>query len=310
MCHDIDVCRGKPLGLQLVYDLTVDAQEIYSGNTSSWRAHFQGAWKFLIDQQDLLPWATSVFAESSTQSLCLIKIISDTSSLNDEWGSFEYDAVLDQEKLVASISSSSLFGFTIGATGTLMNCIADIRRLAYELQTGISDQSIDDGAHDILVRLDQCHESLINNVFSESDSEASKNGKMALYHLNAFIAATYIYLYETLFDLPPNQVKEYVARVFYNIQAFFALGDGNFSLWPAFIAATAAYDPADMKAAKTWLRSASQVGIGNRVKVRAVIEEVWRVRETSSVDTGQGVGHIKVDWRDVMRKLDLDILLV
>ena len=192
----------------------------------------------------------------------------------------------------------------------LMTCIADIRRLAYELKTGISSQSVDNAAHNLLVRLEHCREMAANNAQFEPDSENSKNSKMALYHLHSFIAATYIYLYETLFHLPPSHVRQYVAEVFHNIQAFFGLGNGNFSLWPAFIAATAAYLPADVEAAKSWLRSASQVGIGNRIKVQAVIEEVWRLRQITSVESALDLGSIIVDWRDVMHKLDLDILLV
>ena len=263
-----------------------------------------------MGQQDLLPWATSIFAESSTQSLCLIKIISDTSSVDEEPLTFDCAVAFDQKRLLSSISSSSLFGFTIGATGMLMTCIADIRRLAYELKTGVSSQSIDNTAHSLLVRLEHCREIAANNAPSESDAENSKNRKMGLYHLHAFIAATYIYLYEILFDLPPSRVRQYVAEVFHNIQAFFGLGNGNFSLWPAFIAATAAYLPADVEAAKSWLRSASQVGIGNRIKVQAVIEEVWRLRQITSAKSGLDPGSTIVDWRDVMYKLDLDILLV
>lgn len=191
-----------------------------------------------------------------------------------------------------------------------MTCIADIRRLAYEVKSGILIQSLDDGAHDLLVRLEQCREASANSPGPQADSERSKNNTMALYHLNAFIAATYIYLYQTLFSSPPGHVQQYVAEVFHNIQAFFALGDGNFSLWPAFIAATAAFEPDDVKAAKIWMKSASQVGIGNRIQVMAVIEEVWHLREIAAVGTGENLGSIIVDWRDVMQKLDCDILLV
>jgi hypothetical protein len=263
-----------------------------------------------MEQQSLLPWTTSIFAESTIQSLCIIKIVSDTSRVDEEPGSFDYVAASEQEKLMSTISSSSLFGFTIGASGMLIKCIADIRRLVYEFKTGISIQYIDDAAHELLLRLDRCREISAKRPLSESDSNNFKNSKMALYHLNAFIAATYIYLYQALFDVPPSHVRRYVEEVFHNIQAFFALGNGNFSLWPAFIAAAASCEPDDVAAAKEWLRSASNFGIGNRVKVQAAIEEIWRLREVISGQTNQDLGSIIVDWRDVMQKLGLDIPLV
>ena len=62
--------------------------------------------------------------------------------------------------------------------------------------------------------------------------------------------------------------------------------------------------------AKKWLDFARSVGMDNRFKVKAIVEEVWRLGENLSKETGTNSGDISVDWRDVMVDLDFDILLV
>lgn len=281
--------------------LTLMFVEIYSGTSGSWRAHFDGAWKFL-EQQQTQPWNESTFAESTTQSLCLIRIISQT-SISDHDSTARFESA--QDILLSTVSKGDSFGFTIGAVKTLMTCIADIRKLSQQLRFD-SSLSIDDGANDIFARLNQCRRMTID----DGTPETSKHRMMARYHLNAFIAATHIYLYQTLFSQPPSYVRPYVIEVFHNIQAFFAIDDGNFSLWPAFIGAVSAYESSDIAAAKVWLERASKVGMGNRLKVKKLIEEVWRLRTARLHETGQELGSINVDWREVMVSMGLDILLV
>lgn len=129
--------------------------QIYGVNSKSWRAHFDGAWNFLKAQQAVQPWATPTFADSSTQSLCVIKIVAGTSmklaALNLDDGDDKA-----QETVINSIPASSSFRFTIGAKGLLMPCISDIRRLAGGAKPGTVTDSIRDSANDILSRLDEC----------------------------------------------------------------------------------------------------------------------------------------------------------
>jgi hypothetical protein len=195
--------------------LTLMFVEIYSGTSKSWRAHFDGAWEFLEEQQSQ-SWNDSALAESSIQSLCVIRIINETSRPADD-SKISVDSA--QDMLLSSVSRGESFGFTIGDVGSLMTCIADIRNLSLQLRFGTS-LSVDDATSDLLTRLGQCRKTAISDGTS-TGSETSKYKMMARDHLNAFIAATYIYLYQTLFDLPPSYVRSYVVEVFHNIQAFF-----------------------------------------------------------------------------------------
>jgi hypothetical protein len=195
-----------------------------------------------------------------------------------------------------------------------MTCIMDIRKLASDIEEEGDVDIIDDAVTDLYSRLEACRESQADGLTTnEIDGVAFSNeDTVAGYHLNAFIAATHIYLHRTIFDLPPSSeiIKGYVGEVFENVESFLKAGGGNFSLWPAFIAAVEANEAKHMDAARKWLDFATSVGMGNRLKVKAIVEEVWRLRETLSKATGTNCGDISVDWRDIMVDLDLDILLV
>jgi hypothetical protein len=195
-----------------------------------------------------------------------------------------------------------------------MTCIMDIGKLTSDIEEEGDVDVIDDTVNDLYSRLEACRESLVKGfTTNELDGVAfSKDDRIAWYHLNAFIAAAHIYLHRTIFDLPPSSdiIKNYVAEVFENVESFLKAGGGNFSLWPAFIAAVEANEAHHIDAAKKWLEFATSVGMGNRFKVKAIVEEVWNLREILSKETGISSGDISVDWRDVMVDLDLDILLV
>lgn len=242
--------------------------------------------------------------------MCLIRIIDDTSRIDEEPTTLCHASMLEQARLLSSISGSSLFGFTIGANNLLISCIADINRLRHEKQLGLETLCIKNAYHDLLMRLDQCRQTSIDAASNQSNCYNSKKNSISVYHSNAFIAATYIYLNQALLDGPPSYTAKYIEEVFYNIRAFFSLGNGNLSLWPAFIASTAAYEPADIEAAREWLKMASGVGIGNRIEIQTVIEEVWRLREVKSIQTGEDAGSIAIDWRYVIRDLGFDIPLI
>lgn len=195
-----------------------------------------------------------------------------------------------------------------------MGCVADIRRLAYKVKGGNQVEGLDEAVANLCCRLQECQRMSDNESVNPTDSLKSiQSGQQATpsqYHLKAFIAATHIYLYQSIFDLPPRILRPYVAEVFQSIELFYLSGGGNLSLWPAFIAALEAYEEPEVSAAKSWLQTATSVGIGSRHKAKAVIERVWNMRAVTSKSTGQDVGFIVVNWQQAMIDLDMDILLV
>jgi hypothetical protein len=99
-----------------------------------------------------------------------------------------------------------------------------------------------------------------------------------------------------------------VELVFSNTQAFYSEDRGNFSLWPAFIAAVEAYTESDIGSAKEWLEQSSHFGLGNRRKIKHIVEYVWRRRDRMHLERNMDKGLVAIDWREI--GLDTDILLV
>jgi hypothetical protein len=192
------------------------------------------------------------------------------------------------------------------ATGFVMSCISDIKRRSWQLKYD-NTTSFTDTANDLFARLEKCRNLTLQQVNVEDLYCFSKHKLMAFYHLNAFIAATYIYLYQTLFDLPPKKLSSYVSEVFYNVQSFNALDNGNCCLWPAFIAALASFEEEDVALARSWLDRVSNSEMGQRMNVRCLVEEVWRVRATTAAETGRELGSTNVDIGEVMEVLAMVI---
>lgn len=117
-------------------------------------------------------------------------------------------------------------------------------------------------------------------------------------------------MHQVLFHATPRQMKVYVREVFENVHKYFEMKGGNITVWPVFLAAVEACDDQDVTAAQHWLLEATQVGMGNRKQAEIVIKEVWRRRQAIACETGIALADIRVDWREAMRDLDIDILLV
>lgn len=188
---------------------------------------------------------------------------------------------------------------TLDVTKSLMRCISDIKHVTSILRTGREYGRTEDSIADLFRRL-----TVIKDV------EESAELIPLRYHSMAFKAATLIYLYRSIFNLPPCSLQLYVSQVFSNLQAFQEIGGGVLSVWPAFIAAVEVYKDEYFVLARKWLDAAAGVGMGNRMNIRSVVEAVWEIRETTMMKTGLPKGNIVVDWRDTMRDLDLDILLI
>lgn len=223
----------------------------------------------------------------------------------------------------ASISSTPQFGFTIGAQKSLLECISAIATVSQQMRSdppASTQFDADRAVSHVLACLGLLqaqandgppfHPDIDLALSTEPDQPAPHVQNVARYQLNAFIYATYIYLYRSLMDVPPKRVATYVSLTFQNISAFCAQSSGNFSLWPAFIAAVEAYTEENMASAREWLQGSIHFGLGNRLPVKRIIEEVWQRRENAHFESTIDKGLITVDWRDVVRDLRVDILLV
>ncbi|KPM38575.1 hypothetical protein AK830_g7980 [Neonectria ditissima] len=304
--------------------MTLMFAELYSGPFGSWRHHFEGAWTWLKRHCSSEPWKSTDLVCISLQSLNIIKIIGDTSKSRLVPPPREAPEATESA-VVAPILSTSEFGFTIGAPRDILDCIARITDFRNKPDAERLEDEVNELLQDVLTRLnvhrgpeDVHHIPNTQSHASHSEdhsavleaSSCQKSPLEAPNQVGAFVNATYIYLYRSLLRVPPMTVRSYVKKTFSHVSAYFAISNGNFSIWPAFIAAVEAYLDEDLAAAKEWLDGATSFGIGSRDSMRRVVEEVWNLREEMCKASGMEMGLIVVDWRSVMQELDCDLLLV
>lgn len=197
----------------------------------------------------------------------------------------------------------------------MLECIHRITKFSKDRQCANTDEDINPVLQEVLQCLNVSlqEETKTLDTMTEFQSASASSELIApeqTFQRTAFIYATYIYLYRTLLDVPPHVVKKYVAKTFENVMQYFEKGGANFSIWPAFIAAVEAYEEEDKTQAGLWLDWATSFGLGSRILVRKVVEEVWRRREEIAEDQGISLGTVIVDWRKIMYELGCDVLLV
>ncbi|OGM39530.1 hypothetical protein ABOM_011912 [Aspergillus bombycis] len=343
--NDSIQASGRDFDSTLAAIMTLMMAEVYSGNSSKWKHHLQGAWAFLLGSNCKEPWNESDFACFSTQSLLIVKIIgatcmtdshtptlmlppsnastSITAARPKEAGPAVSSSLHSDLAFASLISWTPQFGFTIGAQRLILECISTITTVSQQMRSDASPRAhimADRTVSQVLACLNllqaEALDSSGGNIELGPNSKVNapvpklKSEELARYQLHAFVYATYIYLYRALLDVPPKRVAAYVSLTFDNITAFAAQSSGNFSLWPAFIAAVEAYTVGDLESSCRWLEQSTHFGLGNRLAVRSIIEEVWQRRDALCGESGIDPGLAAVDWRDVARDLGVDVLLV
>lgn len=75
------------------------------------------------------------------------------------------------------------------------------------------------------------------------------------------------------------------------------------------MAAVEVYLPEHQRQVREWMDRADAIGVPSRKNVRRLVLEIWRTREHVAGDAGIEEGEIVVDWRVVMDRLGMDVLL-
>jgi len=291
--------------------LTMLFVEAFHGNTNKWRTHFNGAWDFLRNQNNLEQWTTSELAWSTTQSFCLLKIIIDTSFLDSHYKAKRAEDDIIEQSLLSSVSSNSAFGFTMCVSRSVLLCISDITKIANQIRSGRTPAAMEAVAESMCRRLEECRTAIIvpeGDAIDDRVRNWHNRHRMAQHHLWASIAGAYIYMYRSWFNRLPCDIADYTTEVLSNMASFIDLGDGIVLLWPLFIAAVETYETKDILTVRRVMNNQLQLGLQNRVQVNALLEEIWRLRHQVAQETDTDIGKISLDWRHVTQSLGMDVL--
>jgi hypothetical protein len=213
------------------------------------------------------------------------------------------------------------FGFTIGGTARLIKSIYQIRLLEAQM-AAISCRGAEELSKDMINQVENIIQQLQIplddevEVFMEQQKEPTNfmvlpgTRNLVSLHLNLFNGAVMIYLLRMVLCLPPSAVAEYVWEVLTDTMAFTDMHGGNVSVWPVFVAAVEAYTPESQALARRFLIYSEKLGVGNRDDLHRVIHQVWAEREELATRRQCDPGDVNVDWREIMKRLDIDILLL
>jgi hypothetical protein len=202
--------------------LTLVMVEVYSGNTSKWGQHLQGARTLLQTAHDQSQ--KTHIIQTSVQSMHIIDVIGQTSRRCTS-------NIMESLINWAGVAPLLEVGFTIGAPKEIMQCISRITALGHAIIGGSLVDSVIQELQSIIEQLDkyQANRSVEHYVLMQ-------------YQTSAFITATKIYLHRVIFNAPPKSVRPLVSATLDQVSKFRSENnDQNFSIWLAFIAAVEAY---------------------------------------------------------------------
>lgn len=275
--------------------------EVYRGSVE-WKQHYDGAWA-LITKHVLSSFHPSDnVGLASLRSFTVIQVLRETSVVTPAQRNSVLGCIApERQRIREIIEDTSGFGSTIGADPGILNCISRIAAINGHSLGDHSSQDKDVFISDILACLHR-HRRALETELGASEELICQKG--------AFIHATYVFFYRLVFDVTPQFVRSHVSRTFECVSRFLSNSNGNFSFWPAFVAAAEAYAEDDMEAARVWLSKSVSVGLGSRTSASIVLEEVWRRREELASYTGLDAGAVTVDWRTVMQDLGGEVLLI
>lgn len=293
------------------------AEHVFRSNSRGWRTHFRGAIGFVSQFLAKQPWMLSHDAWVITQNFALSSVIAMTVGSADEKSS---DHIGEIHHILGDVMSGPSFGYTIGGTARLFRMIYKTRQLEEQLAITGYRRGVHELSNDTLIQVEdiirQLETPLDDDVEVYIQQQKRNNAQVVpqarrqvKLHLQLFNGAVIIYLFCTVLQYPPSAVASYVSDVLTNVMAFVELHNSNVSIWPVFIAAAEAYTPESLALARR-CNSFSGKFAGNRKDIGLLLCEVWAERERLATVRHCDLGEVSVKWRDVMKRLNLDILFL
>ncbi|KEF62692.1 uncharacterized protein A1O9_00665 [Exophiala aquamarina CBS 119918] len=292
--------------------------DLVQGTSKTWRYHLSAGWDFVQQHRASCKWAGSDDAWYVTQSFYLLRIESETSLMWHDGADLLEERVSPSEDAVSleKLSNYPLFGRTIGASSSILSYLSEINHLSRHMMKS----NFEDYDDSTLLNFERMFIFESNAEFLDPEGQESledhsqrpsyNEQKAQEMHLRAFEAAAVIYYHQVAEDATPKYLAPYVHAVLHYVFIFLKHCGGNYTLWPVFIAGVEAYEDCDMEKFSDLFENATSMGMRNRKKARQVMEAVWSTRSSITAQTGQNPGEVRVNWTQVMRGLDIDILLV
>lgn len=308
-------------GLAALLTITL-VEHVFRGKPDkprNWRTHFQGAMVFVTQYLTQQPWMSSPDAWVVTQNFVLSMVLAHTAGRRSL---STMDSIANLYSVFSGVTRRTDFGYTIGGTARLIETIYKIRLLEEQILSAGCTNGIQAMNEDMLLQVEEISAKLRVPIDEEieafmhhgdpDDMVASTRTRMLIkLHFRLFNNAVIIYFSRTVLQYPPAAVAEYVWEVLTDTMAFGELQDAaTVSLWPVFVAAAEACSPEAQELANNYMVRSEKLGAGNRQEAQRIVHQVWADREQLAAEWHCDPSQVCLDWRDVMRRLDWDVLLL
>jgi len=290
--------------------LSLVMAEVYEGSSMEWRYHLKVAWHFTISLLDEHPWSDSEMAWLAAQSLCLLRLRTEVCGLALGISCNTHSWTGQDKALLDSVSERGDLGFTTGASPEVVACLEACNNLIQVIRGGVKPAS-----H----HLNQVVQ-LTERLLVEAGQASSSSGSLSSIHNSIFALGVVLYLHRQTIEPTPAQLSRYTAALLLAVEHFMTRSHrATVSVWPVFMAAVESYRQTDLKIAQSWLDGLACSGIGNRTDIIRVVQAVWEERSriaaegyelNNHISLEEALANVIVDWRTVMRAMNLDLLLV
>lgn len=160
------------------------------------------------------------------------------------------------------------------------------------------------------------YEELVNQLYNRIheycyQQDPSDSAVVGL-HCRIFQLGVLIYFHRAIFNSVPLVMATYVNELLGKVKSYQNLGGGYVAAWPVFVAAAEVYKQEHMALVHEWLDEGDRMGVANRRDIRALIQSIWdrRMAIYEQGHTEQSLGEIIVDWREITRQRNPNILIV
>ncbi|KAK5065088.1 hypothetical protein LTR84_000924 [Exophiala bonariae] len=317
----IDPSKDYTTVLAALYTVIL-AEHVFQGTRSGWHDHIRGAKGFVSQFLSQQPWKHSREAYTITQNFGLAVVISSTSDTRRPLR-VENDEVGELENMLNDLMSmpDMVFGYTLGGTPHILKAIYQIRLLEVHVNARRISGDVPELDDDMFSRVGQIlqllhiplHEKLQTYVCHRESNGITVKPQLrtlAETHLRLFNTAVSIYLFCIVLRSPPSTVAADIRQVLVDARSCIDVHDSTVSIWPLFVAAVEAYELETQTMATYCLDVFKDGGAGNRSDVKRVVQQVWKDRDRLATELQCNPGEVSLDWRETMKKLEVDILLL
>jgi hypothetical protein len=302
------------------------AEHVFHGQSKGLSHHLQGSVHYVAQYLGQKPWVASYEAWIITQSFVLHTLMSQIGGSSGATDTSSSTATTLREVL-EDVTADPRFAYTLGSTPRLMKALYQARLLEEQLAARESSQDGGGGsvgdkpdlsedellqASKILVALNTPLDAEVELYMSRQRpiGTAAQQRKFIVSNLNLFNSAVTIYLLRVVLRYPPSAVADQVSQTLSAAVALLEMDRAAVSIWPIFIAAAEAYTAEAQALAECVLSLSTSFGVANRAVIHRVVKHIWSEREDAAARRRCEVGDVLVDWRAVLKNLDVEILLL